>query len=138
MKKILFLALLIPHFVVAQIGISRIEVKAKQQFYKTGDWSSWLRYKNASYRYHWGLNPLEDTYNGMMDVTFEIRNEDHVRGWWQIEILVCNSTEVISKYTRLIALEVSELKNLSFLVPNCGTAEAPRLHYQIRRMIKID
>lgn len=138
MKTFLFLSLFMPGIVIAQISPRTYEIMKRQQFYKTGDWSPWLRHENAGYRYHWGLNPVEDEYKDMMDVTFEIRNEDNKSGWWQIEILMCNSTEVISKYIRLTPLEPNELKTITLLVPNCGTIEAPRLHYQIRRMYAID
>ena len=130
--------LLVPIFLAAQINSRAFEITQRQKFYKTGDWSSWLRSENASYRYHWGLNPVEDSYKEMLDATFEIRNEDNVKGWWQIQILVCNSNEVITKYDRLIQLEPNELKTIAFSAPNCGSLDAPLLRYQIRRMIKID
>lgn len=138
MKAIIFSFLLLPTLIAAQISTRTFEISQRQKFYKTGDWSSWLRRESATYRYHWGLSPVEDTYKDKLDVTFEIRNEDSKKGYWQIEILKCDSNEIISAYTRLTVLEPNELKTLTFLVPNCGTSDAPRLRYQIRRVFPID
>jgi len=138
MKALLLFFLLLPTLMAAQISTRTHEITQRQKFYKTGDWSSWLRRESGGYRYHWGLNPLEDTYKDKMDVTFEIRNEDNKRGYWQIEILKCSSDEVISEYTRLTGLEPNELKTITFLVPNCGSMDEPRLRYKIRRVFPID
>lgn len=80
MKAILYLLLFLPSLAFAQISTRTYEITQRQQFYKTGNWCSWLRHEKVGYRYHWGLNPVEDTYKDKMDVTFELRNEDNKKG----------------------------------------------------------
>lgn len=53
--------------------------------------SPWYSNDKAVYRYRWSLNPVEDQYADMMDVTFEILNKDTRAGWWQIDIIKCES-----------------------------------------------
>ena len=138
MKVLLFLCLLLPGFMVAQISGRTIEIQQRQKFYKTGDWSSWLRHEGLGYRYHWGLNPVEEAYKDMMDLNFEIRNEGNIVGYWKIEIMQCNSDVVLPQNSRLTILAPNELKTITFFAPNCGTLDTPRLRYKIQRMTKID
>lgn len=138
MKALLFLFLLLPSFMVAQISGRTFEIQQRQKFYKTGDWSPWLRHEKLGYRYHWGLNPVEDAYKDMMDVNFEVRNEDNTIGYWRIDIMQCNTDVVLSQNSRLITLIPNELKTITFFAPNCGTLDVPRLQFKIKKLIKID